>query len=374
MEPATADPPETAVADATTDEAVEAGSRTLLTAPHELPTASRSLVRTLLLLTQAMYLAFYLGALANIPEIREIFANSGILSPAILTTVLVITAVALIPVRLYLFAAVTFDFERLQAKFSRLFPALLAMDLLWALSPFLLIHHISGGLALGMTAALVYMPFAQRSLVLMYCARPGAAVKRGGGCVVNHRNSQRPLLYTGNWPLATLPMSTTIRSFAKINLGLKIGAARADGFHELRTIYQTIALHDVVRVEVQPGDGIEIRCEDLARALRRDQHLLQGGGTSDARGQRQRPSRDHHREAVAGAGWHGSRVVQRGRDDDRAGARTQDGHSLRRRNFALPPRWAAICRCFSSAGPCSESIAGRKSMPCRTFRRCTWWW
>jgi len=57
-------------------------------------------------------------------------------------------------------------------------------------------------------------------------------------------------------------MSTVIRSFAKINLGLKIGAARPDGFHELRTIYQTIALHDVVRVEVQSGAGIEIRCED----------------------------------------------------------------------------------------------------------------
>ncbi len=57
-------------------------------------------------------------------------------------------------------------------------------------------------------------------------------------------------------------MSIAIRSFAKINLGLKIGAARPDGFHELRTIYQTIALHDVVCVEVQRGDGIEIRCGD----------------------------------------------------------------------------------------------------------------
>jgi len=55
-------------------------------------------------------------------------------------------------------------------------------------------------------------------------------------------------------------MSIAVRSFAKINLGLKIGPARADGFHELRTIYQTIALHDVVRVEVQRGSGIEIRC------------------------------------------------------------------------------------------------------------------
>jgi hypothetical protein len=45
---------------------------------------------------------------------------------------------------------------------------LLVLDLLWALSPFLLIHHVSIGLALGISAALVYMPFAQRSLVLMY--------------------------------------------------------------------------------------------------------------------------------------------------------------------------------------------------------------
>jgi len=57
-------------------------------------------------------------------------------------------------------------------------------------------------------------------------------------------------------------MPTSIPSFAKINLGLKIGPTRADGFHELRTIYQTIALHDVIKVEVQRGTGIEIRCKD----------------------------------------------------------------------------------------------------------------
>jgi 4-diphosphocytidyl-2-C-methyl-D-erythritol kinase len=57
-------------------------------------------------------------------------------------------------------------------------------------------------------------------------------------------------------------MSITVRSFAKINLGLKIGPARADGFHELRTIYQTLALHDRIQVEVQSGSGIEIRCND----------------------------------------------------------------------------------------------------------------
>jgi len=57
-------------------------------------------------------------------------------------------------------------------------------------------------------------------------------------------------------------MLLAVRSFAKINFGLKIGPARADGFHELRTLYQTIALHDTVLVDVQPGSGIELRCDD----------------------------------------------------------------------------------------------------------------
>ena len=51
----------------------------------------------------------------------------------------------------------------------------------------------------------------------------------------------------------------TLRSFAKINLGLRIGALREDGFHELRTVYQTIGLHDLVRVEAGRGVGIELR-------------------------------------------------------------------------------------------------------------------
>jgi 4-diphosphocytidyl-2-C-methyl-D-erythritol kinase len=59
-----------------------------------------------------------------------------------------------------------------------------------------------------------------------------------------------------------LTMPVTVRSFAKINLGLYIGATRPDGFHELRTVYQTIGLHDVIRVEVVRGSGIEIRCQD----------------------------------------------------------------------------------------------------------------
>src|SRR4051794_4162673 len=59
-------------------------------------------------------------------------------------------------------------------------------------------------------------------------------------------------------------MQVTVRSFAKINLGLCIGALRSDHFHELRTVYQTISLHDLIRLEVQRGSGIEIRCANPA--------------------------------------------------------------------------------------------------------------
>jgi 4-diphosphocytidyl-2-C-methyl-D-erythritol kinase len=57
-------------------------------------------------------------------------------------------------------------------------------------------------------------------------------------------------------------MTVTVRSFAKINLGLRIGPARANGFHELLTVYQTIGLHDVIRVSVGRGVGVEIKCSD----------------------------------------------------------------------------------------------------------------
>jgi len=57
-------------------------------------------------------------------------------------------------------------------------------------------------------------------------------------------------------------MPVTVRSFAKINLGLAIGPLRPDGYHELRTVYQTVALHDVLRLEITRGSGITIRSKD----------------------------------------------------------------------------------------------------------------
>jgi cholera toxin transcriptional activator len=148
--------------------AADPASDSILTAPDELPQAPRVLVRTLLLLIQAMYLGFYVGALANLAEIHDIFLESSLPAPGALMAFLVTTSAVLIPVRLFLAGAVSFDFRNLSPKFERLFPILLIADLAWALAPFLLIHHINTGLALGMSAALVYTPFAQRSLILMY--------------------------------------------------------------------------------------------------------------------------------------------------------------------------------------------------------------
>jgi 4-diphosphocytidyl-2-C-methyl-D-erythritol kinase len=53
-------------------------------------------------------------------------------------------------------------------------------------------------------------------------------------------------------------MPTTVRSFSKINLGLAIGPVRADGFHGLTTLYQTLAAHDLVTVELTPVEATRI--------------------------------------------------------------------------------------------------------------------
>ena len=54
-------------------------------------------------------------------------------------------------------------------------------------------------------------------------------------------------------------MPTRVRSHAKVNLGLGIGAPRADGFHSLATVYQTLEVHDVVTVSARTAAETEIR-------------------------------------------------------------------------------------------------------------------
>lgn len=53
--------------------------------------------------------------------------------------------------------------------------------------------------------------------------------------------------------------SVTLPSFAKINLGLEVLGIREDGYHELRTVFQSVALFDLITLA--PGrPGVALRC------------------------------------------------------------------------------------------------------------------
>jgi 4-diphosphocytidyl-2-C-methyl-D-erythritol kinase len=52
--------------------------------------------------------------------------------------------------------------------------------------------------------------------------------------------------------------SVRLPVFAKINLRLEIAGRRPDGYHELRTIFQAISLHDELRLEWTRGCGVEV--------------------------------------------------------------------------------------------------------------------
>ena len=59
------------------------------------------------------------------------------------------------------------------------------------------------------------------------------------------------------------------RAHAKLNLDLRVLGRRADGLHELRTIYQSIELADCLTVTVRPGP-FELRCNDPSVPIGRD--------------------------------------------------------------------------------------------------------
>ena len=55
--------------------------------------------------------------------------------------------------------------------------------------------------------------------------------------------------------------SVLVPAYAKVNLCLDVLGQRADGYHELRTIFQTITLHDTLALEVSKDAGIDLRIE-----------------------------------------------------------------------------------------------------------------
>lgn len=140
----------------------------------QLPHASRRTSRTLFILAQVMYLIFYLSALFRLDELQRSAEMAWRSAAQTVFVVYLLTALVGVAVRLYLITATAFDYHLLGQKYRVLFPALLVMDMIWALAPFLLADRIGLGLALGASAALIYMPFAQRVLMKMI-GRRGAS-------------------------------------------------------------------------------------------------------------------------------------------------------------------------------------------------------
>jgi cholera toxin transcriptional activator len=134
----------------------------------EVPIPHRALTRGLFALIQVMYLSFYLSALFRLHAIQSIADSFLPLwgATALAGTVLVTAGVG-IPLRCYLMSAVGFDYQRLGEKFRRIFPLVLALDQLWAVAPFLLMQKIGLGAAFAASAALLYLPFSERTLIQM---------------------------------------------------------------------------------------------------------------------------------------------------------------------------------------------------------------
>lgn len=161
-----------------------APSATTLTTPTpvalhpdlHVPLPRRTLTRSLFALIQIMFLIFYLCALFRLHGVENVAESflPGWAANTLIAAVM-LTAATGIPVRCYLISAVGFDYQRLGATFRRIFPFLLAIDQLWAVAPFLLVPQIGIGAAFAACAALLYVPFSERTLIrLAYPDQLGA--------------------------------------------------------------------------------------------------------------------------------------------------------------------------------------------------------
>jgi DNA-binding winged helix-turn-helix (wHTH) protein len=141
----------------------------------DVPIPHRILTRSLFALAQLMYLIFYLVALFRLHAVQGIAESflSGWTATLLVAAVMVTAGVG-IPLRCYLLSAVGFDYQRLGEKFQQMFPFILALDQLWAIAPFLLMQKIGLGAAFAASAALLYVPFSERTLIRMaYVSAPG---------------------------------------------------------------------------------------------------------------------------------------------------------------------------------------------------------
>src|SRR6185436_10934583 len=49
-----------------------------------------------------------------------------------------------------------------------------------------------------------------------------------------------------------------LKAHAKVNLDLRVLGRRADGYHDLRTVFQALALHDTLVIEPAPRQSLSL--------------------------------------------------------------------------------------------------------------------
>src|SRR5437870_13415042 len=66
----------------------------------------------------------------------------------------------------------------------------------------------------------------------------------------------------------------TLPAFAKINLTLRVLGKRADGYHDLDTIFQTVSLHDTIEMTLLDQPHVILSCSDLSLSVGEDNLVI----------------------------------------------------------------------------------------------------
>jgi 4-diphosphocytidyl-2-C-methyl-D-erythritol kinase len=100
-----------------------------------------------------------------------------------------------------------------------------------------------------------------------------------------------------------------IPAYAKVNLRLEVLGKRADGYHELRTIFQTVSLHDTLefRSSRHPGISLQIHGNETLAKEEMEKNLVYRAVDSLRRESRVRPAVEIilHKKIPAGRGLGG---------------------------------------------------------------------
>lgn len=138
------------------------------TVPVWVAPVRRTTARRMMAAIQVAYLIIYAVTLARLERATQslgaILERMAGLGEAALPILVILTLIGL-AVRLYLIAAVAMDHPETGRQFKRLFPAIFALDVVWAASPLLLVEDYGLPVALVFIPILAYAPFSQSTLV-----------------------------------------------------------------------------------------------------------------------------------------------------------------------------------------------------------------